>query len=298
MSMNTNSSTTGTTSCVHDEDTIARIALACAGVSGDLTVSVAIEMFGGAAPFVAAVHEGRDGAAALSPLTRQRVRASASVSRVTAVLESMAQHGIAVLSPLHVEWPTQVASLRGAAPLVLWTRGDVSALKSPSIALTGTAAPTAFGIHLALELGTGLASRGWGIAAGVGSGIDQLALKATRAMNGRTITVDAASLEGNIAEVRSGEVVVSELPPTALVTVRSQRRAKHLLAAVAVKTILIEAALSSGSLRTAESAYAMSRPVGVVSGSEGSPASAGCRDIAARHGLASIASIADADRLR
>ena len=84
MTINASSPSTGITSCMLDADTIARIALACAGVSGDPTVAVAIETFGGAAPFVAAVHDGRDGAAALSPLTRQRVRAFASVFRVTA----------------------------------------------------------------------------------------------------------------------------------------------------------------------------------------------------------------------
>lgn len=298
MTINASSPSTGTTSCTLDTDTIARIALACARVSGDPTVTVAIETLGGAAPFVAAVHDGRDAAAALSPLTRQRVRAFASVSRVTAALEAMTRHGISALSPQHFEWPTQIASLRGATPLVLFTRGDVTTLKTPAIALTGTTAPTSLGIHLALELGTGLAGRGWCIAAGAGSGIDQLALKAAQAMSGRTVMVAGASLDGNVAEPRFGGVLVSELPPTALVTVRSQRRAKHLLAAIAVKTILVEAPLSSGALRTAEAAHAMGRPVGVVLGPDGSPTSAGCRDLAARHALTSVASIADADRLR
>ena len=298
MTINASSPSTGITSCMLDADTIARIALACAGVSGDPTVAVAIETFGGAAPFVAAVHDGRDAAAALSPLTRQRVRAFARASRVAAVLESMAQHHITVLSPLFLEWPTQLSALRGAAPLVLFTRGDVATLTSPAIALTGTAAPTGFGIHLAIELGTGLAARSWGIAAGSGSGIDQLALKAARATCGRTITVAAASLDAHACDTRFGGVWVSELPPTAVVTVRSQRRGKHLLAAIAVKTILVEAGLSSGALRTVEAAHAMSRPVGVVLGPDGSPTSAGCRDLAVRHGLAPVASIVDADRLR
>ena len=161
MTINAHSSSTGTTSCTLDADTIARIALACAGVSGDPTVAAAIKTFGGAAAFVGAVHDRRDAMAALSPLTRQRVQAFASVSRVGAALEAMAHHGINALSPMHVEWPTQVAALRGAMPLVLFTRGNVAALKSPTIALTGTAAPTRFGTNLALELGTGLADRDW-----------------------------------------------------------------------------------------------------------------------------------------
>lgn len=292
------SRSTGTTSHTLDADTIARIALACAGVSVDPTVAVAIDTLGGAGPFVAAVHDGRDASAALSPRTRHRVRAFASVAGVTVVLESMRQHSIGALSPLHLEWPTQVDALRRAAPLILFTRGDVSTLQHPSIALTGSVTPTAFGIHLALELGTGLADRGWGIAAGTGGGIDELALKAGRAMCGRTITVSAASLDDSVPEMGLGGVVVSELPSTAVVTVGGQRRAKHLLAALAAKTILLDAGTSSGALRTAETAHALGRPVGVVPGPQGSESCAGCRDFAARHGLPFVASISDADRLR
>lgn len=298
MTTNARSRSIGTTSHTLDADTIARIALACAGVSGDPTVAIAIDTLGGAEPFVAAVHDGRDAAAALSPVTRHRVRAFASVVRVTAVLESMRQHSIGALSPLHLEWPTQVAALCRAAPLILFTRGKVSILQRPSIALTGSSTPTAFGIHLALELGTGLADQGWGIAAGSGGGIDELALKAGRAMCGRTITVSAASLDDSVPEVGFGGVLVSELPPTAVVTVGGQRRAKQLLAALATKTILLEAGTSSGALRTAETAHALGRPVGVVPGPDGSESSAGCRRLAAQHGRAAIASIADADRLR
>ncbi len=298
MTTSAHSISTGTTSHTLDADTIARIALAGAGASGDPTVAVAIDTLGGAALFVAAVHDGRDAAAALSPLTRHRVRAFASVARVTAVLESMRQHSIGALSPLHLEWPTQIAALRRAAPLILFTRGNVSTLQHPSIALTGTTTPTPFGIHLALELGTGLADRGWGIAAGTGGGIDELALKAARAMSGRTITVSAASVDDTVPEMGMGGVLVSELPPTAVVTVGGQRRAKHLLAALATKTILLEAGTSSGALRTAETAHALGRPVGVVPGPDGAASSAGCRHLAAQHDLAVIASIADADRLR
>ena len=297
MSENTNSPTTGTT-YMHDDDTIARIALACAGVSGDPSVAVAIELMGGAVPFIAAVHDGRDHAVALTPATRQRIRTIATVSRVTGALNAMIRHGVGVLTPLHAAWPTQVAALRGAAPLVLWVRGNVAVLKLPSIAWTGTSTPTAFGIHLALELGTGLADRGWVIAAGVGNGIDRLVLKAARAMGGQTVTVAASGPLGDHPAKGSGGVVISELPPTAFASIRGQQRAKFLLAAIATKTILIEADAGSGAVRTAAAAHALGRPVGVGIGADGSAASTGCRDLAARHGLAVIGSIADADRLR
>lgn len=299
MSMNTNSPTTGTTSCMHDNDTIARIALACAGVSGDPTVAIAIEVMGGAVAFVAAVHDGRDAAVALSTVTRHRIREFATASRVTLVLDVMARNQLAVITPLNREWPDQVSCLLRAAPLILWTRGDVSLLRCPSIALTGSVAPTAFGIHMALELATGLADQGWVIAAAAGTGIDELALKAAAAMGGKTITVAAVGLD-LIESRRNGDggIRVSEVRPTSPVTVRGQRRANHLLAALAAKVIIVEAGLSSAAMRTGEAAHAMSRPVGVVPGLADGPVTAGCRRLATLHDVGLVSSITDADRLQ
>jgi DNA processing protein len=297
--MNTKSSTTGTTSCVHDDDTIARIALACAGVSGDPTVAIAIEVMGGAVPFVAAIHDRRDASLALSAVTRSRIRDFATASRVTAALDVMARKGLAVVTPLNHEWPGQVSSLLKATPLILWTQGDVGILRCPSVAVTGSAAPTAVGIHLALELGTGLADRDWVIAAGAGSGIDELALKAAKAMGGRTVMVAAVGLDliGRPEHGKSG-IQVSEVPPTSPVTVRGQRRAKHLLAALATKVIVLEAGLSSGAMRTGEAAHAMSRPVGVAPSAAGGQAAAGCNRLSKLHNVALVSSITDADRLQ
>ena len=297
MSMNTNSLTTGTTSCVHDNDTIARIALACAGVSGDPTVAIAIEMMGGAVPFVAAVHDRRDAALPLSTATRGCIRGFATASRVIAALDVMARNQLAVITPLNHEWPDQVSCLLRSAPLILWTQGNE--LRCPSIAVTGTATPSAFGIQMTLELATGLAQRDWVIAAGAGAGVDELALKGAAAMGGRTIMVAAVGLDLIGSPERNvGGVRVSEAPPTSPVTVRGQRRAKHLLAALATKVIIVEAALSSGALRTGEAAHAMSRPVGVVAGPPAGPATEGCRRLARLHDVAVVSSITDADRLQ
>ncbi|MBX3100757.1 MAG: DNA-processing protein DprA [Salinibacterium sp.] len=289
--------TIATTSTRVDDDTAARVALACAGVSGEPSVHVGIHALGGAAQFVAAVHAGNDQALALSNLVRQRIRAFAIGSRVARVLEGTAAHGFGILTPECELWPTQLESLRGIAPTVLWVDGDPGILLNPSVALTGTASPTGYGIHMGIELSTGLAQRGWVIAAGAGSGIDQLALRGADAMRGRGITVAAASLDKPRNRVTKG-VAVSELPPGGQLTVRAQRRAKYLLAALTVKTIVVEAGLSSGALRTAEAAHAMDRPVGVVPGPITSPFSAGCHRLAQQHYVSLVTSIKDADRLR
>lgn len=295
MTINAPSPSMGTTSSLLDEDTIARIALACAGVSGDPTVAIGIDTLGGPVAFVAAVHDGRDHAAALSNLVRHRIRSLATASRVAAVLHSMTHDRVCALTPGHVQWPTQLGDLRRIAPLVLFTQGEVAVLKLPSVAITGTGSSSAEAIQMTMELATGLADRQWIVAAGSGQGVDQFALRAATAMRGETITVAAMGLHG--PAVVDGSVLISELPPTTTVTVRGQCRAKHLLAAIATKTIIVEAGSSSGALRTAEAAHAMNRPVGVVPARPGNPATTGCLDLVERHSIALVSSITDADRL-
>lgn len=282
--------------CLIDTDIAARIALAAAGVAGDASVAIAIDAAGGAPQFVAAVHDGEDRALPLSNLTRQRIRGLATGSRVARILDATHRGDLTVMTPNHVDWPTQVEVFGRAAPLVLWVAGSPAVLPKPGIALTGTSAPTRYGIHMALELGTGLAQRGWVIAAGAGAGIDHHSLRAAIAMGGHGIAVAAADIDR--VHVPDGVTVVSEVPPTGQVTLRTQRRAKHLLAALAVKTIVVEAGLSSGALRTAEAAHALGRPVGVVPGDVTNPASSGCHELAQRHGVQLVTSIRDADRLR
>ena len=296
---NTNSPPTTLTSCLHDNDTIARIALACAGVSGDPTVAIAIQTLGGALPFLAAVHDGRDTAAALSVSTRHRIRQFATVSNVVPVLAAMAKNGLTVITPLNTEWPHQVACLRRAAPLILWTRGNLNVLRTPSIAVTGQASPTEFGTHMALELATGLANRGWVIAAGESTGVEALALVAARAMGGRTIIATSVGLDQTASrEHRLTGVEVSEVPPTSGVTVRGQHRAAHLLAALAAKVIVVEAGESGSAVRTGEAAHAMGRPVGVVPVTASGAGAGGCGRLTKLDDVGLISNITDADRLR
>lgn len=280
-----------------DEDAAARVALACAGVSGEVSVHVGIQSLGSAAALVAAVHDDQDAAAPLSGQVRRRIRSLATGDRVARVLRETARCGLAILTPQCELWPTQIEALRGLAPQLLWVQGDPRILQEPSVAITGTASPTSYGIHMGIELATGLAGRGWAVAAGTGPGVEQIVLRSADAMSGRSITVAAASLD----KVRSSShmgVAVSELPPTAQLTLRAQRRSKHLLAALASKTIVVEATLSSSSLRTAEAAHALDRPVGVVPGPTASSKSAGCYWLAQEHQVSLVTSITDADHLR
>lgn len=277
-----------------DDDTTARVALACAGVAGDVSVSIAIDASGGAGKFVAAVHDGEDRALPLSNLTRARIRTLATGNRVARALEVSQHHRLTVVTPAHEEWPEQLESLGRSAPLVLWVGGDLTVLSTRSAAIVGTTTPTAHGIYWSRELATGLAQRDSVIGTGPGAGINQTARQGALAMGGRVLTVCSAGIDQPATD--SGVTVISEMPPEAQATIRAQRRAKLLLMAVTGKTILIEPGAST--LQAAAAAHAAGRPIGVVPATPTSPWSAECQEFAATVEAHLVRSISEADRLR
>ncbi|WP_256386364.1 DNA-processing protein DprA [Salinibacterium sp. UTAS2018] len=201
-----------------------------------------------------------------------------------------------VLTPRDMHWPSQVSALGRGAPLVLFAQGDVTTLRLPSVAITGTTAPNTHETHMTIELATGLADRRWVIASGMAQGIDQLSLSAATAMRGRTIIVGAEMLRDT--EVVHDSVRVSELPLTKAVTAREQHRSRLLLAAIATKTIVVETGESSNAFLAAEAAIAIHRPVGILAQASMKKPGAERIDPHSRRSMVRIASVTDADRLR
>lgn len=228
---------TSPASFVPGSDLAARVALAVAGVAGSVDVAVGIEVAGSALALVSAVHDGRDAILPLSARTRMRVRELATGDRVVRVLGATCASGLQVLTPTADEWPTGAQLLGRGSPLVLWVRGDLSVFTRPSVAITGPQEPNAYERHVTLDLATGLASRGWSIAAGTTTQVDDLALRGALAVEGRGFVI----ADRPLAPMELGErsLLVSETAPLLRSTERGVRRAEALRAALASKTVVI-----------------------------------------------------------
>jgi DNA processing protein len=279
---------------VTDEDTAARVALAGAGVAGDVAVCIGIRMFGSATRFVAAVHDQCDAAVPLSPLVRHHIRTWATGSRVAKILERTTRLGLALLTPLRAGWPTQLESMRGAAPLVLWVRGEADSLKAPSIAVTGASNPSAYDIHMAIELATGLAARGWVLVTGASGGLDEVVLRSAEAMKSPTVTVMSSSLPEH-ALIPEHAVQVSEVPPGIRSTIGAQRRAKQLMAALASRSIVDESSASARGSLLVKTARSLNRPVGVMPAEQSRLFGSASEDIGLKTDVQVIRSVRDAD---
>jgi DNA processing protein len=202
-------------------------------------------------------------------------------------LAELARVGGALLVPGRPGWPRRLDDLGVQAPLCLWVRGDarLDAVTERSVAVVGARAATAYGEHVAADLGSGLAARGVTVVSGGAFGIDVAAHRGALAADGVTVAllaggIDRPSPAGNLDVLErladGGGALVAECPPGTVPSRSRFLQRNRLIAAVAGATVVVEAAWRSGALSTAAHAGELLRPLGAVPGPVTSMASAGC----------------------
>ncbi|AGA90046.1 DNA protecting protein DprA [Thioflavicoccus mobilis 8321] len=179
-------------------------------------------------------------------------------------------------------YPPQLAEIADA-PLLLYVRGDVTALSDPQIAIVGSRTPTPQGREATRELAGTLAARGLTITSGLAAGVDGAAHEGALA-SGRTIAVlgtgpdlvyPAEHRELAHRIVASG-ALVSEYPPGLGPRPAHFPRRNRLIAGLSLGALVTEAAERSGSLITARLAAEQGREVFAVPGSIRNPRARGC----------------------
>ena len=175
-------------------------------------------------------------------------------------------------------------------PAALICRGDPSHLgaldPATSVTIVGARRCSAYGREMAIDLGRELAASGLTVISGMAQGIDG-AVHAGALRTGRTVAVLGCAAErpyparhralyGQIC--RSG-LVMSELPPGTSPWRWAFPARNRLMAAMAEITVVVEAALGSGSLITAELAQEAGRTVGAVPGQVTAPVAAGTNEL-------------------
>jgi DNA processing protein len=206
-----------------------------------------------------------------------------------------------VVLPSDDEWPATLDLLR-APPPCLWVRGParLHEVLPRSAAVVGARAATAYGEHVAGELSCGLVERGFAVVSGMAYGIDAAAHRGALAGGGVSVGVVAGGLDRAypaahdrlLHRLAESGAVVSEVPPGSAPTKGRFLQRNRLIAACTTGTIVVEAAVRSGSLNTARTAERLGKPVGAVPGPVTSPSSAGCHALV-RSGAAVVVTDAD-----
>ena len=189
------------------------------------------------------------------------------------------------ITPEDASWPVQLDDLDLSAPLGLWCRGsgDVHNLATHSIAVVGARAATAYGERVASEVGSLAAESCVAVVSGAAYGIDAAAHRGVLASSGQTIAVLACGVDvaypsahqGLLERIAENGLIISEAPPGTKPHKRRFLVRNRIIAALSSSTLVVEAALRSGSLSTANWANALGRPVWGVPGPLSSATSAG-----------------------
>jgi len=195
-------------------------------------------------------------------------------------LEHEQHHFVPWGSPLY---PPLLAELADA-PIGLFVRGDPSALSLPQLAIVGSRNPTAVGRENAREFASHLARCGLVITSGFALGIDAASHEGALEAGGKTIAVCGTGLDmeypranSALAErIAASGALVSEFPLGTAALKSNFPRRNRIISGLALGTLVVEAAVQSGSLITARLAGEQGREVFAIPGSIHNPMARGC----------------------
>ncbi|MEY3953746.1 MAG: hypothetical protein RLZZ397_626 [Pseudomonadota bacterium] len=191
---------------------------------------------------------------------------------------------------IDIDHPDYPAALRHIPdpPQRLYGWGRRSVLQRPrTLALVGSRNPTAQGLHDARAWAHDLAKMGVCVASGMALGIDGAAHQGALQAHQPTVAVLGgsfnclyprrhASLANQIAE---HGLLLTEYPPDSPPKPYTFVKRNRILAGMTQGTLVMEAALGSGSLGTARFAMDFGREVFAVPGSLHNPTSRGCHQL-------------------
>ncbi len=170
-------------------------------------------------------------------------------------------------------------------PPLLYILGDVSALSLPQIAVVGSRNPSPSGKTNAQIFCSELAAKGFAITSGLAMGIDAAAHRGALSGKGKTIAVMGTGIDQiypkrneKLAEqiLQEGGALVSEFPLGTSPTPQNFPQRNRIVSGLSYGTLVVEAAIRSGSLITSRFAIEQNREVFAIPGAIQNPLSKGC----------------------
>jgi DNA processing protein len=217
----------------------------------------------------------------LSDLRREHDRAIEAELRW---LEHDAHHFVPFDSP---GYPPLLAEVSDA-PIGLFVRGDVEALSLPQLAIVGSRNPTAGGRDHATSFAAHAAHCGLAITSGLAIGIDAAAHQGALAVDGGVtiavcgtgLDIDYPSAHSELAEkIAARGALISEFPLGTPALAANFPRRNRIISGMSLGTLVVEAAVRSGSLITARLAAEQGREVFAIPGSIHNPLTRGCHQL-------------------
>jgi DNA processing protein len=249
------------------------------------------------APLVALLKAFGDAAAVLGATRAQlgtvipdavaaRVQAPVDAETLAAIRAWLTEAGHEIIAWDDEDYPRSLLDL-GHAPVALYFVGRRELLNRPALAIVGSRNATAQGKENARAFARTLSDAGLTIVSGLAVGVDTAAHDGALEGVGSTVAVVGTGLDRVYPAVnrelahRIAEqgALISEFPPGTPPMEKNFPRRNRLISGLARGVLVVEAALSSGSLITARYAGEQGREVFAIPGSIHSTLSKGCHKL-------------------
>lgn len=169
-------------------------------------------------------------------------------------------------------------------PLLLYAQGDPAWLAKPAVAVVGSRRATPQGEANARAFAKSLSLQGWVVVSGLAQGIDGAAHEGALQGPTGTVAVVGTGLDrvyppkhkALAHRIAQQGCIVSEFPPGTPALPHHFPQRNRIIAGLSQGTLVVEAAVESGSLITARMASEAGREVFAIPGSIHSPQAKGC----------------------
>jgi len=184
------------------------------------------------------------------------------------------------------DFPALLGILESAPPILI-VRGDATIAARPCVAIVGARNASVAAVKLSRDFAAALSGAGFAVVSGLARGIDGAAHRGASNGSGGTIGVIASGIDiaypperAELQEqVASQGLLIAEQPPGAEPLARHFPSRNRIIAGLAAGTVVVEAALRSGSLIPARLAGEAGREVMAIPGSPLKPRSQGCNQL-------------------
>ena len=188
--------------------------------------------------------------------------------------EELGNKEIGLTTPEDEDYPERLRLIPNP-PKVLYYRGDLSLAEAEvTIGMIGSRRPTYYGIAMAEQFGTELASQGMVIVSGLALGIDEKSHRSALEVKGKTIAVLGCGVDicypqnnmNTFLEICEKGLVISEYEPGVPPLSYNFPARNRIISGLSDGLLVIEASLRSGTIITADCALEQGKEVFAIPG--------------------------------
>jgi DNA processing protein len=201
-------------------------------------------------------------------------------------LEWQTKPGNRIMTCRDPGYPSLLQEISDPPPL-LYIHGNAEVLRDPQLAMVGSRNPTAAGRQTAVDFARHLSAAGLIITSGLALGIDTAGHQGALDAGSPTIAVMGTGLDRvyparnrDLARrIAASGVLLSEFPPGTPPRAEHFPRRNRIISGLSLGTLVVEAAMRSGSLISARYALEQGREVFAIPGSIHNPLARGCHHL-------------------